>query len=115
MTMAGKHSGRNIGAIILIVIGVILLMGEIGLRLNFNWWAIFIALPGFAMLRNAYNAYREDDHLSSNELVQGGIGLFLLAMAAGFLFDLNLGWLWRFWPLALIAIGLSMIVGDRER
>lgn len=110
-----NNQNRNIGAYILIGIGIVLLFSQLGIGFDFNWWAIFIALPGAAMLRNAYQARQERGELNSNELIQGGIGVFLILMAAGFLFDLNLGFLWNLWPLALIAVGVAMIFGNRER
>ncbi|MBN2472433.1 MAG: hypothetical protein JXN59_17030 [Anaerolineae bacterium] len=113
--MSNNHQDRNIGAYILIGIGVILLFSQLGIGFDFNWWAIFIALPGLAMLRNAYNARQAHGELDSNELIQGGIGVFLVLMSLGFLFDIELGFLWNLWPLALIAVGVSMIFGSRGR
>jgi len=31
-----------------------------------------------------------------------------------FLFNIDLDWLWKLWPLALVAIGLAMIFDKRE-
>ncbi|GAB4575600.1 MAG: hypothetical protein Kow0077_27880 [Anaerolineae bacterium] len=109
-----KTSNNNIGAYVLIGLGLILLAGQIGINWDFNWWAIFIALPGLAMLRNVYAAYQQQGELGSNELVQGGLGVVLVLMALGFLLDLNLGFLWNLWPLALIAVGVAMIFGTRD-
>jgi hypothetical protein len=113
--MAQNKQNQNIGAFILIGIGVIMLFSQFGIGFDFNWWAIFIALPGLAMLRNAYNAYQDHSKMSSNELVQGGLGILLVLMALGFLFDIELGFLWNLWPLALIAVGITMIIGGRQR
>lgn len=113
--MENTKQDRQIGAYILIGIGVVLLLSQLGIGLDFNWWAIFIALPGLAMLRNAYNARQQSGELSSNDLVQGGIGIFLVVMAASFLLDINVGFLWNLWPLALIAVGVAMIFGNQNR
>ncbi len=112
--MATRGRDRNVGALILIALGVILLLGQFGMQLNFNWWAIFIALPGLAMLRNVYNVYTANNRLNNNDLVQGGLGLFLVVLALAFLFNVELDWLFKLWPLALVAIGLAMIFGRRE-
>jgi predicted membrane protein len=108
MTLTEDH-GRRIAAFVLIGLGILFLLGQLGLGFNFNWWAIFIAWPGVLMLRNVYRAYRSKESLSNNEMVQGAIGLFLLLLAISFLF--NLSFLWNFWPLILIAIGLAMLFG----
>jgi len=104
----------NVGALVLIGLGIILLLGQLGMQLSFNWWAIFIALPGLAMLRNVYNAYSAGSRLGNNDLMQGGLGLFLVVLALAFLFNIDLDWLWKLWPLALVAIGLAMIFDKRE-
>lgn len=110
-----NNKDRHIGAYILIGIGIVMLLSQLGIGLDFNWWAIFIALPGLAMLRNAYNARQQRGDLNSNELIQGGIGIFLVVMAAAFLLDINVGFLWNLWPLALIAVGVAMIFGNRDQ
>ena len=111
-----EDRGRFIGAAILIGLGIIFLLGQLGLNLPIlrNWWAIFIAIPGVAMLNNVYKAYRVQDRLESNDFVQGIIGLLLLAVAASFLFDFNLGFLWNLWPVLLILFGLAMLFGARR-
>ncbi len=113
--MSNNHQDRHIGAYILIGIGVVMLFSQLGIGFDFNWWAIFIALPGLAMLRNVYNARQARGDLETNELIQGGIGVFLVLMALGFLFDIELGFLWNLWPLALIAVGVAMIFSNRDR
>ncbi len=113
--MAENKQNHNIGAYILIGIGVVMLFSQFGFGNDFNWWAIFIALPGLAMLRNVRNAYQIDHELTSNEMIQGGLGIFLVLMALGFLFQIELGFLWNLWPLALIAVGVAMIAGGRRR
>ena len=99
---------RNIAAYILLGLGVFLLLNQ--LNLGFNWWALFIALPGGIMLRNVARTYRQYGELDSNELIQGMLGLFLLALGGGFLVGVNLfSIIGTLWPLALITLGLYMI------
>ena len=109
--------GRTIGAAILIGLGVIFLLGELGLNLHFlhNWWAIFIAIPGAVMLNNVYKAYRINNELDSNDFVQLIIGGLLVLMAGGFLLNIRLSFLWDLWPVLLILLGLSMLFGVRRR
>jgi hypothetical protein len=111
-----EDRGRIIGAAILIGLGVIFLLGQLGLSLPIlnNWWAIFIAIPGIAMLNNVYQAYKRNGQLASNDFVQGIIGVLIVAVAASFLFDFDLGFLWNWWPLLLILVGLAMLFGARR-
>ncbi len=111
--MQTEDRGQKIAAYILIGLGVLFLLGQFGLNLSFNWWAIFIALPGLAMLNNVYRAYSSQGKLENNDFVQGAIGLFLILLAASFLFDLD--FLRNFWPLILVAIGLAMLFGYGRR
>jgi hypothetical protein len=112
--MNDKRRDKNTGAFILIGLGVILLAGQLGIGIGFNWWAIFIALPGLVMLRNVYGVYQEKGELESNDLIQGGLGIFLVLMAASFLFDIGLGFIGDLWPLGLIAIGAYMLFGRKQ-
>lgn len=103
--MQNEDNGRKIAAYVLIALGVLFLFGGF----NFNWWAIFIALPGLAMLNNVYQAYNRQGKLENNDFVQGFIGLFLVLMAASFLLNIDIGFLWNLWPLILVGIGLNML------
>ncbi len=112
--MGNKNQGKNIGAYVLIGLGIVLLLGQLGIGFSFNWWAIFIAWPGLVMLRNVYGVYQDRGKLEGNDFIQGGLGAFLVLLAAGFIFDLSLYFLWNLWPLALIAIGAYMLLGRKE-
>jgi len=111
-----EDRGRVIGAAILIGLGIIFLLGQLGLRLPIlhNWWAIFIAIPGVVMLNNVYKAYQIQDRLESNDFVQGIVGLLLVGVAASFLFSINLGFLWNLWPVLLILFGVALLFGARR-
>ena len=110
-----QDRGRYIGAFILIALGVIFLLGQFGIGLDFNWWAIFIAIPGIAMLANVYRSYQTNNRLANNDFIQAAIGLFLLLMSASFLLDLDLDFLGNLWPVILIAIGAGMLLGYGRR
>ena len=76
--------GRLIFAVVLIGLGIVVLLMQSGtLPSDFNWWALFIALPGIALLL---------DGLSGGEKTEGrigkiGVGIVLLLVASAFLFD----------------------------
>ncbi len=109
--MQNEDRGRQIGAYVLIGLGVLFLFGGFG---TFNWWAIFIALLGLAMLNNVYRAYNRQGKLENNDFIQGFIGLFLVLMAGSFLLNISLDFLWNLWPLILVGIGLNMLFNRNQ-
>jgi hypothetical protein len=112
--MNEDNQNRSILAIVIITVGVILLMGELGIGLGFNWWAIFVAVPGLIMLRNVYRIYQQRGKLDTNDFVQAGIGGLIVLMAVGWLLGASMSFLWNLWPLALIAIGVGMILRGQQ-
>lgn len=109
-----NNETNKTGAYILIGLGAFFLLSQLGFSIDFNWWAIFIALPGFVMLRNVYGAYSAKSGLNSNEIVQGVIGLILLSTAGAFLLNIDLDFMRNLIPLALIVVGVLMLLG-RDR
>jgi len=102
---SGGHYGWFGGAI-LILLGVIFLLQNMGLPFLTNWWALFILIPAFGAYVAAWNVYREN-----NRLTRGGtgsliVGILLTVLALAFLFNLvtNL-----FWPILLIAGGVALL------
>lgn len=108
-----RGQNRWIGGAILIAIGLIFLIqnltGEFVFR---NWWAIFIALPGIAALANAWRAYQARGRLTRE--ARGSLfgGLFMLTLAAVFIFELNWG---AIWPVFLIIWGVGLLFDSAAR
>lgn len=104
-----KAGGNLIPGIVLIVIGGIFLLSNLtGLSIN-NWWALFILIPAFSNFQNAWRSYQRHGRLSHS--ARGSItgGLILTLVAATFLFDF-LTWA-LVWPLFLVILGLSALLG----
>jgi hypothetical protein len=99
--------GPWIGGVILILVGVIFLLQNFGLRLPDNWWTVFILIPAAASLAGAWRAY-ENNGGTFNGAVAGPLvgGLILLAVFLALFFGLNWG---AFWPVILIIIGLGVL------
>ena len=108
---SGVSSGAMWGGLVLIGIGVIFLLVNMGLfsfgALPQNWWALFFLLPIAGILVNVFRAYKRDDgsfrHTVSSQLI--GAGVLALIMFV-FLFGLDWG---KIWPAFLIIAGLGAL------
>jgi hypothetical protein len=104
-----RRAGRSsawIGGAILILLGVVFLLQNMGIPFLTNWWAIFILIPAFWAFVAAWDSYQENGRLTrggAGSLAGGGL---LTILALVFLFNLNLG---LFWPVLLIAGGLVLL------
>ncbi len=99
---------RLIGAIALILLGVLFLLSENKiLVLTGNWWALFIAIPALLLLYNAYSVYNRDGHVTTEvrKNFSGGVILSLVTIMAA-----TDRW-GSLWPLFLIALGVLTLFG----
>jgi hypothetical protein len=73
-------------------------------------WALFILIPALGSFATAYGAYRTNGG-RLNSMVRGSIsgGLVFTAVAAAFLFELNLGLLL---PAVLILAGAGVLINS---
>ncbi len=106
---AARYAGGGafIGGAALIVFGVILMLQNMGVVQLHNWWAVFILFPALGSFATAYGAFRTNGG-RLNSLVRGSIlsGLVFAAIAAVFLFELNLSLLL---PAVLIVAGIGVL------
>jgi len=104
-----KDHDRAFFPILLILIGVILLVQNLGFGLkHFNWWALFIFLPVAGALSGAWGDFRKSGRI--NGKVASGIGSALVIGTVGVLLLVGANW-GRWWPVLLIAGGLSSMMG----
>jgi hypothetical protein len=105
-----RRAGRPyawIGGAILILLGVVFLLQNMGIPFLANWWALFILIPAFWAFVAAWDSYQD-----SGQLTRGGAGslaggILLTILALVFLLDLNVG---LFWPILLIVGGVVLLV-----
>lgn len=99
--------------LVLILLGGYFLLQNMGILHLDNWWALFILLPAFGALGTAYSTYVNNGGRFSGA-VRGSLvgGIILTLLAAAFLFDLRLDYIW---PVFLIVAGLAALVGAFAR
>jgi hypothetical protein len=107
-------------ATILIALGVVfLLLNANILSHDSNWWVIFLAIPGLALLWNGYTGYQRQQRFTTVNTTELVFGAILLLLTFIFVFDPT----WSFtrnvfpganwdsiWPFALIIPGLVVFV-----
>ncbi|MEZ4591923.1 MAG: hypothetical protein R3D55_12400 [Chloroflexota bacterium] len=97
--------------LILIGIGVFFLVTRVGGFYINNWWALFILIPAFHNLNEAWQSYRANGRLTKNARHSLMGGLLIGMVAAFFLFSLS----WNlFWPLVLIMLGIGALLNGRS-
>jgi hypothetical protein len=102
-----NRNGSIIGGIILIGIGLIFLLQNFGFFYFGNWWALFILLGTAGAWGSAWNHYQNNGHRITSAVTGAFIGgIFPLAVALIFLF--NLDWS-TMWPVFLIIAGVSVL------
>jgi hypothetical protein len=106
---AARYAGGGaiVGGVALIAFGVIIMLQNMGVMQLHNWWALFILIPALGSFATAYGAYRTNGG-RLNSMVRGSTigGLVFTAIAAAFLFELNLGLLL---PAILILAGVGLL------
>lgn len=103
---ARRNGNRLFLGLLLVVIGFLFLMEQIGNFSFQNWWALFILIPAFGSFSTAWYAFRRNSRV--NEGVRAGLGggLIIFTVAVMFLFNLD----WRvWWPLMILVPGLVVL------
>lgn len=106
----GKHySNRMTWGIALIVIGGLFLLDTLNIvPIHFyNWWAIFIMVPGINFLITAFQRYQQDREFSEPVHRAGFRGALLILVALTFF--LNFDWGIMF-SIFLIGAGLYLLL-----
>ncbi len=110
-TDSGTANRNNTGwvALLLIALGAIFLLQNFQvLPVLHNWWALFILLGTAGAWGSAWRIYQNNGRRVTPAVTGAFIGgLFPLAVALIFLFDLSWGTLW---PVFLIIAGVAVLV-----
>jgi hypothetical protein len=101
----GRHYGW-VGGAILIFIGIIFLLQNMGYVFLFNWWALFILIPAFFLFVGAWDSYQQNGRLTRGAAFSLTWGCIFTLAALVFLFNVNLG---LYWPILLIVGGVLLL------
>ena len=104
-----ENRDRWVVGLILIVLGAIFFLQNLGLELPANWWAAFLLLPAAAAAINGVRTFNRESRLSGNAAASLAIAAVLVVAAVVLLLDIRVNWD-LIWPLVLIAIGLGIVL-----
>ena len=100
-----EHKGGAFWALVLIAIGIIFLVQNLHIaNFSLHWWALFIFIPVLGSLSSAWNGLRQDGRFSAK--VTGSLGSAVVVGTVGVILLFGMDW-GRWWPLLIIAVGLS--------
>jgi hypothetical protein len=103
-----RRSGSWIGGAVLIALGVVFLLQNMGVVGFDNWWALFILIPAFGAFSSAWDAY-QDAGGRLDRRARGSLfgGLILTLVCIIFLFGLSWTYLG---PAILILVGVGILL-----
>ena len=102
-----RKNDNMMTGLILITVGVIFLFMQFGGFYINNWWALFILIPVIYTWSKAFSLYREAGEITLEAAENVSGSLFLLFVAAIFLFSWDWG---RVWPGFIIIVGINALV-----
>ncbi|MBK8904251.1 MAG: hypothetical protein IPM53_23935 [Anaerolineaceae bacterium] len=107
-----EQNGSIVMAVVFIVAGAALIIGNItGFELR-NWWALFMLIPVSMFAQNLYQDYQANGRLTPQSTGNLIVIVAILAGAAVFLFE-AITWS-MIWPIGLIISGLAIYLGCRS-
>ncbi len=103
-----RGSGAWVGGAILVILGLVFLLQNMGIFVVNNWWALFILLPAIGAFAAAWRNYQAAGNRLTGAARGSLIGGVVLTMvAAAFLFNLN-------WPVVgpilIILAGIGLLL-----
>jgi hypothetical protein len=105
---AGRHYGWTGGAI-LILLGVVFLLQNLGISFLANWWALFILIPAFWAYAAVWDTYKDTGRLTRYAAGSLTAGILLTILSLVFLLNLTAD---LFWSVLLIVGGLALLAAS---
>jgi hypothetical protein len=95
------------GGFVLLLLGVILLLQNLGYLTFGNWWALLILIPAFWAYVAAWSIYKYNDRITRGVIGSLTIGILLTILSLAFLLNFPLG---QYWPILLIVAGIVILI-----
>lgn len=110
MARSGRsYGGAWVGGAILIALGALLLLENLGSFSLGEWWALLILLPAAGAFAGAWRAFQEaGGHITPRATTAFMGGVLLVLLTASVFFQLDWGWAG---PALLILAGLGFLAG----
>ncbi len=106
---AARYAGGGawVAGLILIALGGLFMLQNMGMLVVHNAWALLILIPAAGSFATAFGSYRLNGG-RLNAMARGSIisGLIFVAITSFFLFDLDWS---RWWPTLLILAGIGAL------
>jgi hypothetical protein len=102
-----RGRGGWVGGAILILLGLVFLLQNLHIFYLHNWWALFILIPALAFFAAAWGQHAYTGRFDRRARMAVLWGLALTGLSIAFLLDIQWG---LFWPVALIALGVLMLI-----
>ena len=102
----GGVGGPWIGGLVLVILGIGLMLRNLGYQLPERWWALLLLLPAVGSLVAAIRSYRVSGSTPDTIGALAGGAIFTL-LALALFFGVNWG---IFWPLILVLLGVGLLL-----
>jgi len=113
---SGRHGpGAFIAAAILVGVGILFLLQNLGYAIPTNLWSLLLLIPAAFSLAGLWRKYQANGGRFGPGM--GGslvTALILIGLTVVFLFDVDINW-GLFWPVLLIVIGVVVLLQSLAR
>ncbi len=105
-----RHFGPGpwLGGAILICLGLIFLLRNLGVVDIARWWALVFLIPAVVSFNEAWRQRQQTGSFGGRAIGSSVAGVIFVGLTAAFLFGLD----WAvFWPVILILVGAAILSG----
>jgi hypothetical protein len=105
-----RHHGPTpwLGGTILIVLGLIFLLRNLGIVDIARWWALVFLIPAVVFFNEAWRQRQQAGAFTGRATGSIVAGIIFVGLTAAFLFGLDWG---VYWPVILILVGVAALSG----
>jgi hypothetical protein len=104
--MYAGHNYGWFGGAVLILLGLIFLLQNLGYHILENWWALFLLIPAYWSYVAAWNIYQARGRLTQGSASSLTVAILLTVLTFILLINVGFGVLW---PVLLIVGGLLLL------